>query len=282
MNHSLISSMVTMGSLQQKLDILANNIANANTVGYKKKDATFEDILTNIKQQPPGFQREGRLSPMGYNQGWGARLNMIQMSLSQGTLQPTGNEADLAIEGEGIFELQSNQNAAGQQTPAILYTRDGTFQLTPDPNDPANLYLATKDGHFVNGVDGQRISFPAGYKMKVDEQGRVFAYRDSDAGTQVGQVKLVRVVRPQLLREMGTNLYALPVNAVPGEIVKDVDNNTLTEDKIAIRQGFLEQSNVNMADEMTELMMVQRAFQLSSRAITSSDQMMNLATNLRG
>jgi flagellar basal-body rod protein FlgG len=286
MNHSLNNSMVTMHALQQKLDIVANNVANVNTNGYKRKDATFEDILTNIKEQPKGFQKDGRLSPLGLSQGWGAKLSQAQLNLEQGALSASGISSDLAIEGNALYEATMNTvDQAGNPIPKTVYTRDGSFELAVNPADPANLYLETKEGHFINGVDGQPIRIPKDLKMVVDAKGNVTATNPKDAGSiPIGQLKLVRIVRPQYLEQVGDNLYSLPdgLNNANGQILQNVDTGSLLESPVTIRQGYLEQSNVTLADEMTELITVQREFQLSARAITSSDTMMNLANNLRG
>jgi flagellar basal-body rod protein FlgG len=288
MNHSLINSSVTMHAIQQKLDIIANNMANSNTNGYKRKDATFEDILTNIKQQPKGFEKDGRLSPLGFNQGWGAKLSQAQMNLEQGTLSATGISSDFAVEGNALYEVTMNTvDETGAPVTKTVYTRDGSFDFAVNPQDPANLYLETKEGNFVNGTNGQPIKFPKGLKMLVDDKGNVTAINPSDSGTaplQLGQLKLVRVVRPQFLQQIGENLYSLPdgIDNTKGQILQNVNTGSNLESSVAIRQGYLEQSNVNLADEMTELISVQREYQLSARAVTSSDTMMNLANNLRG
>lgn len=288
MNNSLISSMVTMNALQQKLDIMSNNLANESTIGFKRKQATFEDVLTNVKQQPKGFQKEGRLSPLGYTQGWGAKLSQVQLDLSQGTLQATGNPGDLAIEGTGMFEVSiSRDDVDGNPVNTPAYTRDGTLNLAINPNDPNNLYLTTKDGHFIRGTNDETIRIPRGYSMSVNSTGVVLAYnKDSPqlGSLPVGQIKLVKVVRPQYLEQIGENLYSLPpeVNNAQGQVLQAGNNGTNLESKITIRQGFLEQSNVSLGDEMTELLVVQRAYQLSAKAVSSADTMTNLANNLRG
>jgi flagellar basal-body rod protein FlgG len=289
MNHSLINSSVTMHAIQQKLDIIATNMANSNTNGYKRKDATFEDILTNIKEQPKGFQKDGRLSPLGFNQGWGAKLSQAQLNLAQGTLAATGISSDLAIEGNALYEVTMNtvDETTGDPVVKTIYTRDGSFDLAVNPQDPNNLYLETKEGHFVNGTNGQPIRLPNDLKMFVDEKGNITAINPKDSGiapVQVGQLKLVRVVRPQYLEQIGDNLFSLPdgLDNTNGQILQNVNTGSILESPVAIRQGYLEQSNVNLADEMTELIMVQREYQLSARAVTSSDTMMNLANNIRG
>lgn len=285
MNSSYFNAAVSMQAYQQKLDLIANNVANVNTIGFKKRDATFEDLLTSIKQQPKGFQQEGRLSPLGFTQGWGAKLTQAQLNLSQGTITSTGVDTDIAIEGGGLFEILTGQLDDNGQ-PLHGYTRDGGFQWSVQPQDPNNMYLTTKSGQFVLDTTDQPIRIPRDQKMVVDADGTIRAYKDGEsAGTAqpLSQVKLVRVVRPEYLSQIGDNTYRLMpgVTSANGEVVQNLNQGSPLEERMAVRQGFLEQSNVNLADEMTELMMTQRAFQLSSRALTTSDQMANLANNLR-
>ncbi|MDF2648628.1 MAG: flagellar hook-basal body protein [Paenibacillus sp.] len=287
MNNSMINSSVSMHSLQQKLDILSNNIANVNTNGFKKKEASFEDVLTNVKTQPEGFRQQGRFSPLGFNQGWGSKLVQIQTNLSQGPIQPTGEVTDFAIQGDGLFEVSiSKADENGNPVFQPAWTRNGAFSLSPDAT--GGTVLTTKEGHFITGVDGNPIRVPAGFRPVVEQNGTIKGYNEQDpsaAPINLGQIKLVRVVRPQLLQDVGDNLYAIPNGITAAEkanILQDV--NPLVDNpanRVSLMQGFLEQSNVTLADEMTDLVIVQRALQLNSRAITSSDQMMNIANNLR-
>jgi len=286
MNNSTIIAMVSMQALQQKLDVLANNIANANTNGFKRKDATFQNILTNIKDQPKGFQRVGRLTPLGITQSWGSKLSQVQLSLTQGILSATSVPTDLAIEGAALFEISQNTvDANGANIVRKAYTRDGSFDLKVNPADPDNLYLSTKAGDYVNGVDGLPVKIPMGYQMVINSTGTVKAAKTGEIDQNVAQLKLVRIIRPQFLEQTGSNIYALPVGAnnANGQILQDVNGNASDLIRpVAVRQGYTEQSNVDLGLEMTDLMTTQRAFQLSSRVITSSDTMMNLANNLRG
>jgi flagellar basal-body rod protein FlgG len=288
MNNSMINSSVSMHGLQQKLDILANNIANSNTVGYKKKEASFEDVLTNVKNQPQGFLQQGRMSPLGFSQGWGSRLVQSQTNMAQGPIQSTGNQTDLAIEGNGLFEVAvTSTDANGNPVSQPAWTRNGAFTLSPDAN--GGNRLVTSDGHFLVDTGGKPIIIPNNSRPHIDQDGTITAYNEvnrNEPPKPVGKIKLVSVVRPQMLQSMGDNLYTL--STLPAGVnIKDIlqDVNTISAnsaDRVAVMQGYLEQSNVNMSDEMTDLIMVQRAYQLNSRAITSSDTMMNLANNLRG
>lgn len=279
MNSSMINAMVSMNGLQQKLDLLADNIANVNTVGYKKKEATFEDLLNNIKNQPDVFNQPGRLSPMNFNQGWGSRMTMIQPNLTQGPLQGTDKDTDIAIEGNGLFEVVVG--ADGNRA----YTRNGAFQLTLGAN--GDTILATEDGYPVVAnvrdpltnqfVEGN-IVVPQGYSMRVNPDGTVLGV-SSDRTIELGNIKLLQATRPAALTAVADNLYVIADGINQGDVVQVIVPDS--ENGLSLRQGALEQSNVNLTDEMTELITVQRAYQLAARALSSSDTMMSLANGLR-
>lgn len=304
MNPSMINATNTMNMLQKKLDILANNISNIDTVGYKRQDATFHDILTSQKGQHPAKASPGRLTAPGLTLGWGAEISGMQLDFSQGSLMPTDLPTDIAIEGSGLFEIaiprldengqvQLDENGVEQLDRA--WTRNGSFQLAPLPNDSDNAYLATAEGHLLRTIDGDLIPIPNGYQMSVDEYGRIFSRSEND-GTNgvpeyVGQLNIVHVLQPQLLEGIGNGLFALPADVNVEGVLQEVrmgqfgliDGEVSFEEAgIAVRQGFLEKSNVNLIDEMTELINIQRQYQLSARALTSSDNMMGLAVQLRG
>lgn len=279
MNSSMINAMVSMNGLQQKLDVLADNIANVNTVGYKKKEATFEDLLTNMKTQSEDFNQPGRLSPMNFNQGWGSRMTMVQPDLSQGPLRGTEKETDLAIEGNALFEVVVDD--AGNRA----YTRNGAFQLTVGAN--GDTILATEDGYPVvatlvdpvtgNLVEG-RIIVPKGYSLRVNADGSVLGV-SSKQTIELGNIKMVQASRPAALTAVNDNLFVIADGINVGDVVQQVVPDS--ENNLSLRQGYLEQSNVELTDEMTELINVQRAYQLAARALSSSDTMMSLANGLR-
>jgi len=286
MNHSMIQSSVTLMGLQQKIDLIAHNVANVNTSGFKRKEASFIDILASRAGQPPGFAREGRLTPPGFHYGWGARLGHIRIDFSQGTLKETGNPLDLSIEGNGVFEVEVPvQDADGNITYETRWTRNGAFSLSVNPEEPSELFLVTDNGHYVRGTDDERIRIPAGSKIKVDPDGTVWAQARPDLpAVQVGRLKLLRVLRPQSLEQDGNNLYKLPqgMNIAVEDVLQNVAEEEPGMAPIQVRQGFLEQSNVNLGEEMSELLQAQRAYQLNSQAVRSADTMMNIANNLRG
>jgi len=272
MNSSMINAMVSMNGLQQKLDILADNIANVNTTGYKRKQGSFEDLLTTLTQQPEGFSQPGRLTPLGFNQGWGSRLTMVQPDLSQGKLQQTDQPYDVAIEGNAMFEVLAD--AAGSRA----YTRNGAFQLTFDQN--GNNILTTKEGYPVLDTGNQRIEIPPEAKsVRIEKDGSIIGILATGREVALGQLKLVQAVKPGLLSPVADNLFALADGVNVNDVFRTVTANNNND--ISVNQGFLESSNVDLTSEMTELINVQRAYQLSSRALSSSDTMMGLANNMR-
>ncbi|MFX3634075.1 MAG: flagellar hook-basal body protein [Candidatus Pristimantibacillus sp.] len=274
MNSSMINAMVSMNGLQQKLDLMADNIANMNTVGYKRKEATFQDLLNNTTRQPEAFNQPGRLTPLNINQGWGSKLALIQPNMEQGPIKDTGNETDLAIQGNALFEVIVDEN--GNRG----YTRSGAFQLTMNGN--GDTILATAEGYpVVANVDGveRSIVIPEGDKLRVNPDGSMQGVSSDGTTVELGTIKLLQATRPTSLTQVADNLFTVAdginVNDVLQQVVPNADNG------VAVHQGALEQSNVNLADEMTELINVQRAYQLSARALSSSDTMMQLANSLR-
>jgi len=274
MNNSMISAMVSMSGIQQRLDLLADNMANLNTVGFKRKEATFEDTLTRVQQQAKGMELPGRVSPSGFNLGFGSMMAGAEVNFEQGPIKQTDIPTDLAIEGNALFSVMTAGNIKA-------YTRAGNFMIQPDPNDAESAWLVTNDGHYLLNTDGERIVVPANSKLQIDEHGWITAVAGSGAAEQIGRIQLYTPIRTDALQKRDGNLFVI----APGAQEADVLANTfaLPQDQQArLRQGALESSNVNLTDEMAELMQVQRAYQLSARALTSSDTMMNLANNLRG
>jgi flagellar basal-body rod protein FlgG len=282
-------SAVSLQALQRKLDIIANNVANSDTPGYKKKDASFIDILTSMRPQEPSFIRGGRLTPGGYTFGAGSRMGLIQTDLSQGTLKSTGNELDMALQGDAVFEVEVHSvDANGNQVIDPAWTRDGAFLLSLSTTDPGNMYLTTKGGNYVrDGVTNQPIRVPVNESIRVDRDGVVTGYDKTDPadpGNVVGRLKVLRVIRPEAMEHTGNNLYRLSAGYNINNVLQVVDPNVAADSlsQINVRQGFLEQSNVDMEKVVSDMLVAQRAFQLNARAIQSSDSLMNMANNLRG
>ncbi len=280
MNTSLYTALVSMGALQQKLDTISKNVSNSNTTGYKRREATFEDLLTSIVNQPRELQRPGRMTPPGLVLGNGVRVNEIKMYTQQGIINSTGNTYDLTVDGNGFFEVQlkdENGNFIG-----TAFTRDGSFQLQVNAEDPEFSYLTTNNGHYVQDVDGNPIQVPNNARIQIDPKGNFSAYyNDGRIENNFARLNIVRILKPQYLENVGENLFVLPSNVpTDGVLISDIINNP-TEGEVVVRQGFLEASNVNLGEEMGELISTQRSFQLLSRALTMSDTMMGMVNNLR-
>ncbi|MCQ4088132.1 flagellar hook-basal body protein [Saccharibacillus sp. JS10] len=267
MNNSMISAAVTMNGLQRKLDLIADNMANLDTVGYKAKQSSFQDVLTRVQKQSDTFILDGRRTDAGYNLGFGARMSEVTVDLTQGPLKETGSLSDIAIEGNALFEIQVN----GQKA----WTREGAFQLSSLGADTQNVYLMTNQGHPVMGTNGQPIRIPANSKLQVDSDGAVRALNPNGTSTAAGQLSLARVDRPEGLEQIEGNVFTLAADANEGDVLT---NNGVTAQ---VRQQYLEQSNVDMTSQMTELLQAQRAYQLAAKALTSSDTMATLANGIR-
>lgn len=267
MNNSMISASVTLNNLQRKLDLISDNIANVDTVGYKTKQGSFEDTLTRVQQQDKAFQLGGRRTDSGFNMGFGARMGEVTIDLTQGPLKETGSDSDLAIEGNALFEIQAN----GQKA----WTREGGFQLAPYGTDTRNMYLLTNQGHPVMGTNGQPIRIPVNTKLQVDSDGRVYAQAANGKSTLAGQLSLARVQHSEGLTQIDGNIFQLAAGANETDVLT---NQGVTAE---VRQRYIEQSNVDLTSQMTDMMQAQRAYQLAAKALTSSDTMATLANNIR-
>ncbi|KAF6575989.1 flagellar hook-basal body protein [Paenibacillus polymyxa] len=274
MNNSMIGAMVSMASVQQRLDLIADNIANVNTVGYKSKQGSFEDVLANVKQQPSTYLQNGRAMPLGYNLGYGVRTAAIMKNMEQGPLKETGLPTDLAIQGNAMFEVQGN----GQKA----WTRDGSFHFIPDPNDSATMMLTTAEGYSVLDNNDVPITAPAGSKVAINSDGELLIRANGIGDPTVGQrIKLMDVQRPEGLEQRDDNLFVLLNGVTEANVFGAAGVAGAVPADVSVRSGYLEESNVDLAGEMTDMMQVQRMYQLAARALTSSDTMMNMANNLR-
>ncbi|MDO3412106.1 flagellar hook-basal body protein [Saccharibacillus sp. CPCC 101409] len=267
MNNSMISASVTMNGLQRKLDLISDNIANLDTVGYKAKQANFQDTLTRVQQQGKSFIQDGRRTDAGYNLGFGARMGEVTVDQTQGALKETGSKSDIAIEGNALFEIQVDGNKA--------WTREGGFQLASVGTDTQNVYLMTNQGYPVMGANGQPIRIPAGSELQVDSDGTVRAISPDGRSTAAGRLSLGRVEHSEGLVQTEGNIFRLAAGANENEVIT---NTGVTAE---VRQGYVEQSNVDMTAQMTDLLQAQRAYQLAAKALMSSDTMANLANTIR-
>lgn len=273
MSNSTISAAVSMSSLQQRLDIIADNIANMNTNGYKSKQGSFEDVLTRVQQQSDDYDQPGRATPLGFNIGFGTYVPSITSNWEEGPLQETGVPTDLALQGNGLFGVQVNGTTA--------YTRQGDFRFIPDATNAARMVLVDNTGNPVLNTEGNPLTVPVGVNAAIDETGRVLTKKnENDPAVVAGTIMIVEPRNESVLKAVDGNFYMLADGVTaPQAFIERVAGEARA---VGVRAGWLEQSNVDMTLLMTEMMQIQRTYQLAARALSSGDQMLGLANNMRG
>lgn len=276
MSQMVIQAAVTMNQLQQKLDIIGNNMANSQTTGYKSRQAEFSSLLfRQLNNLSAPENAEGRLTPDGIRIGSGAKIGAVGNDLTLGSVVETGRALDAALTRENyLFQIQVNQN--GQEE--TFYTRDGSFFLSPVNNDQA-VMLTTADGHPVLGQDGPIVLAEGFDSIAIRESGQIVVTRGGQNAVEA-QLAVVEAVRPRVLESAGENMFRLPdlenLGFEMGEIIEGIG---LNEDMI--QNGALEQSNVDLSKQITDLIMTQRSYQFNARTISMGDQMMGLVNQLR-
>lgn len=257
---SLFTAATGMEAQQLRIDTIANNLANVNTTGFKKARADFEDLFYETLKAPGATASDGSELPVGAQVGHGVKLGAITRVHSQGDRVSTGRDLDLAIDGDGYFQIES-------VTGETLYTRDGSFQLSRDGN------LVTRQGQLV--VPGVQVPTDT-QQITILPDGSVSGLAaGATAPTLLGRIEIARFANPAGLRMLGGNLYA------PSDGSGDAEVGAPNQQGFgAIAQGFLESSNVNMAEELVRMILAQRAFEVNSRVISASDEMLQRAANL--
>lgn len=276
MSRMMIQAAVTMNQLQKQLDIIGNNIANVQTPGYKAKNAEFSSLLfqqiNNLSNQA---NQVGRLTPDGIRVGSGARLGDVQMNLSQGSLIESNRPLDTAlIDSNTLYEIRVTENNVVE----TRYTRAGDFYINPI-ND-GQVMLTTSDGHPVIGRDGNPIVFSSEYEEILIESNGTINLLQGSAMIPVGQINVVSVVRPGILEAVGSNQFRLPNLAELGMTEAEIIQNTPANSEV-LQSNVLEQSNVQLAEELTQLILTQRSYQFNARTISMADQMLGLINQLR-
>lgn len=289
MNIQMLTASTTMAQLQKKLDISANNIANVNTNGFKRSEAVFQDLLTQtIKQQPNGAAEVGRVTPHGLRIGSGARLSQTTFRMEQGTAIQTGVPTDVMLKGDNIFFRTMNKwtDGNGDIQTENLYTRSGNFSFTPVPDEQGLVRLTTPEGNPVLNADGDEIVIPGHYdKVDIDKTGNIRAYYPGSNEPIVETIGVALIERPDMLQGVGDNQFRLGTNAdemMANGQLRFFDLLTEGNPNFGMESGMLEGSNVDLATEMTEIMSTQRLMQFQSKAIQMADDMMGLATSIRG
>ena len=251
-----------MAAQQLRVDVISNNIANMSTAAYRPRVAEFSDLMYQQYLTPGTITSQvGTVVPAGIQIGTGVRPSTVSMQITQGALKETGSDLDLAIDGAGFLEvtLPSGDSA---------YTRDGKLNRSPEGE------MVTMDGYPL--ADG--ITIPNDAKsISISRDGEVVAYFDNQpAGQAIGAIQLVRFVNEKGLEAVGDNLFReTAASGTPTQVVAG------TEGAGYIRQGFLEESGVDVVKEISDLIEAQRGYELNSKVITASDEMLAATTRLR-
>ncbi len=251
-----------MMAQQLNVDVISNNIANMTTTGYKKQRAAFQDLMyQNINRPGSTSSDAGTTVPSGLQIGLGVKSGAIYRMHSQGAINPTNNELDLALLGRGFFQISMPDGSTS-------YTRDGTFQINE------NGEIVTVQGYTVN----PGISIPDNaLSIDINIEGEILASIQGQIGVQnLGQIQLADFVNPTGLEAVGGNFYV--ETAASGSPVTGIANQGQFG---AIEQGALEQSNVDVVAEITSLIAAQRSYEMNSKVISTSDEMLRTASQLR-
>lgn len=260
MLRSLNTAASGMAAQQFHIDTISHNLANVNTTGFKRVRPEFQDLIYLAIRRPAAPEAEGTAGAVGLEIGLGVRTAGTQTIFQQGNLQPTENPLDVAISGPGFFVIRGPEDVE-------YYTRDGSFKLDAEGN------LVTTDGYRVEGVD----SIPLGTTdISIAKDGSVSYLDEKGEEQSAGKLMIVQFTNPAGLEKVGHNLYR--ATAAAGE-AQEVDGDT--QQTVTVEQSYLESSNVQVVEEMVRLITAQRAYELNSKAIQASDEMLSIASNIR-
>lgn len=260
MMRSLYTASTGMYAQQLNVDSLAHNMSNVNTIGYKKQRVEFQDLLYQTIKRPTSTEATNQ--PVGLAVGLGVKTAAISTNFTQGNLQNTEYPLDVAINGTAFFKVE----VPGYDDP--LYTRNGAFKID------ATGQLVTSDGYKLVGVEPMT---EGAYDVKIDVDGTVTYMVPGETEAQTaGKIELAKFMNPVGLNKMGSNLYQATANS--GEAV---DWDSENDASVSLASGYLEMANVQIVEEMVNLITAQRAYDINSKVIQSSDEMLQTATNLR-
>jgi flagellar basal-body rod protein FlgG len=261
---TLYTAATGMEALETKLDVIANNMANINTTGFKKDRANFEDVFYRQYRMPGAEDANGARTATGIEVGLGSRVSSTQSNHEQGSFETTSNQLDFAIEGDGFFQVQ-NPNGG------FYYTRAGNFGL----NATGQLVLGSANNGYI--LEPSVNIPPEATDIVVSADGQVqIKTQDSTNLQTVAQLQLAKFVNPDGLLKLGDNLYQTT------DASGDATVGTPSQQGFGnLRQGFLEASNVEPVTELIDLITTQRAFELNSQVVQAGDQIMQIVANLR-
>ncbi|MCE1162266.1 MAG: flagellar basal-body rod protein FlgG [Thiomonas sp.] len=259
MIRSLYVARTGLQAEQTQMDVIANNLANVNTSGFKSSRAVFQDLLYQNLTQPGAQSSQSTQYPSGLQLGTGVRPVSTERLMTQGNLTQTGNSLDVAINGQGFFQVLKPDGT-------IAYTRDGTFQLNNQGQ------LVTANGYLVQPT----VTIPASAQtVTIGNDGTVSVTLPGQAAPQqVGALQLASFVNPTGLQSVGDNLY-LQTGSSGAPNTGQPTLNGLG----SVQQGYLESSNVNVVAELVDMISTQRAYEVNSKAVQASDQMLQYVNN---
>ncbi len=245
---------------QTQLDVISNNLANVSTNGFKRARAVFEDLLYQTLRQPGAQSSQQTQVPSGLQVGTGSRTTATVRNYSQGNLQQTGNSLDLAISGQGFFQVLLPDGTTG-------YTRDGSFQVDSQGQ------LVTSNGFPVQPA----VTIPPNsLAITVGQDGTITATQSgSTTPVQIGTLQLASFVNPAGLQANGQNLFLETASSGTPSV-----NTPGTNGAGVLNQGYVETSNVNVVEELVSMIQTQRAYEINSKAIQTSDQMLQRLSQL--
>jgi len=261
---TLYTAATGMQSMESKLEVIANNLANVNTTGFKKDRANFENLFYRDEVLPGAKDGSGNPTAIGISYGLGSRISGVQSDQRQGGFNHTKRELDVAIAGSGFFQVTDPNGET-------LYTRAGNFNVN------ANGQLVAGSAS-VGRVVTPAISIPnTAVGVTISPDGQVY-YKEQGSATltQAGQLQLAHFINPEGLLKLGENMFS-ETDASGSPIVGNPNQNGLG----ALRQNFLEASNVEPVQELIDLIQTQRSFELNSQMVQAGDQILQLVANLR-
>ncbi|MEC5217530.1 flagellar basal-body rod protein FlgG [Actimicrobium sp. GrIS 1.19] len=260
MIRSLWISKTGLDAQQTQMDVISNNLANVSTSGFKRSRAVFEDLLYQTLRQPGAQSSQQTQLPSGLQLGTGVRPVATERIHTQGNLQQTSNDKDVAIQGQGFFQVLLPDGSTA-------YTRDGSLQ------SDSQGQLVTSSGYVIQPA----ITIPAAAQsLTVGRDGTIsVTLQGASAPTQVGALQLSTFINPAGLESKGENLYV-----ETGSSGTANTNTPGTNGAGTLSQGYVETSNVNVTEELVNMIQTQRAYEINSKAITTSDQMLARLTQL--
>ncbi len=261
MIRSLFIAATGMEAQQLNIDVIANNLANSNTTGYKRSRADFQELMYEEIRTPGAVSAEGSQLPSGVQVGLGVKPVAVQKVFEQGDFVSTGNPLDMVIEGMGFFQIVKPDGE-------LAYTRAGAFKLDSEGR------IVTSDGYPLE----PEITIPSdALQVTIGSDGTVSVTQPgSPTPTEIGQIEIARFPNAGGLKSIGKNLFVetassgVSTTGTPG-----------SEGLGTIQQGFIELSNVNIVDEMVQMIVSQRAYEINSKAVQAADDMLQVANNLR-